>query len=168
VGFGAYLLGGRGQVAGLTCAGVALASILAGKYLAIQQFVGTEGPKDLYDLLLPQAEAYVQVQSERDCRAFMVQNEYTEATTPEQVSGEELLMFQLTAAPMLDDLGRNRPSFAEWQERPLVKAYFQEAGTSSSIFGMLFDSLNLIDLIFAFLGIATAYRVCNREEPAFG
>jgi len=164
VGFGCYVFGGRGQVAGCTCAGLALAAILAGKVLTIQQMVDAMGLKQFHDFLLPKAEAFVALESERDYPAFMVQNQFTKTPSVEAVREEDVLLFKLTTVPLLDDLGRNKPSLEEWQERPLVKAYFGAIKSNPPVFQILLESLGPVDFIFALLGIATAYKVCMREE----
>ena len=164
VGFGAYALGGRGQAAGVTCAAMALGSILAGKMLAVGYVVQNEGLEELYDFLQPQAIAYADCHTEADCRVFMIQNGYTEATRFDDISEEELWAFRMGAAPILEDLGESPPSFEEWQERPVVKAYFEAATEELSTADIVVGSLGPVDLIFALLGVITAYRVCTRED----
>jgi hypothetical protein len=162
VGFGCYALGGRGQTAAITAAGLALASILVGKALTIQQILSSTCMRQLYDFFMPQAEAFVHVDSEDECRAFMVANHYTEASSPDQVPNEEVDEFNARTAPLLKDMGEKKPSFDEWEEEPTVQALFGKATQDAPIMSILFESLGPIDLIFAFLGIATAYQVCMR------
>jgi hypothetical protein len=163
VGFAAYALGGRGQVAGLSCAAIALGAILLGKTFAIQHLLGESMLDQAYTFLLPQAEAYVGLESERDIPRFMVEHEYTAATDPSSVPNEEVALFKAMTAPVLDDLGTHRPSLEEWKERPLVQEYFGAAPTDGMVMEILWASLGPIDLIFALLGIGTAYRVCMRD-----
>jgi hypothetical protein len=164
VGIGCYSLGGRGQAAGAFCAVVALVSIVAGKALTIQQFVSGVGIEGVYQQLLPQAEAFVAIESDEGYPEFMVRNQYTDARRPQDVKEEEVVLFKTFAAPLLEDLGRNKPAFEEWKEKPVVQAYFGEVASNSSVLDILVDSLGPIDLIFALLGVGTAFQICMRDE----
>lgn len=164
VGIGCYSLGGRGQAAGAFCAVVALVSIVAGKALTIRQIVSCAGLEAAYAQLLPQAEAFVAVESDEGCAEFMVRHQYTEARRPEDVKEEEVVLFKAFAAPLLDDLGKNRPAFEDWKERPLVKACFADGASNASVLTILLNSLGPVDLIFALLGVGTAFQICVRDE----
>lgn len=164
VGVGCYALGGRGQAAGTVAAVVALVSIFAGKALIVRHLLGSNAVEQVYNLLLPKAEAFAAVRSEEEYPAYMVAHEFTEAKRAEDVKPEEVALFKAFTAPVLEDLGKNRPTVDEWRERPVVKAGFDQLSSNSTVFAIVLSCLTPIDLIFLFLGVGTAYRICRQEE----
>src|SRR5262249_23589264 len=87
VGLGGYWVGGRGSFAGLSCAVIALMSILLGKALALQVFVKANFrdqrlaicTPDLYKKQIKAAAEFAELKSEDEYPKFMVQHQYTNA-----------------------------------------------------------------------------------------
>src|SRR5262249_8803605 len=124
VGLGSYWLGGRGSFAGLSCAVIALMSILLGKALALQVFVKANFrdqrlaicTPDLYKKQIKAAAEFAELKSEDEYPKFMVQHQYTNAKAPAQVTPEDLDRFKEYDAPLLERLQREKLDFDAWRE----------------------------------------------------
>ncbi len=171
VGFAAAAMGSHGMQAGIICSVLALGSIVIGKYWTYSAFVDefetalTEVTQDdgemqdYYEEQLADARRYVQGSDNDDfVRSFMVERGYTYETSAGQISDAELQDFREYIAPALVDMAENSPDFDDWQETTL------EAVSEMSPWSMMKDSLGLLDLLFAFLGIGTAFRLGSQRD----
>lgn len=171
VGFAAAAMGSRGRAAGVLCAVLVVFSILAGKYLAVETIradvaesiameMEGDGLRPLYEELIYDAEVYPTVGDEASLRQFMIDHDYTEATTPEAISDEEIEFFEDFSGPQLEAFAAGPPSYEDW----VSGAYSEVAELSSA--GLVIDSLGLFDLLFLGLGVVTAFRLGSQRETA--
>ncbi len=161
VGASAVWAGGRGRVVAATCAVLALAAIVGGRLTCIElarQAAATE----LRNGLTPELHA-AQLEATRELaklgddasddaiRAFLAeQEEVDEDEIGEMQIAEfreqaKLMRQMLPATPMVE-------SFGEWREQ-VVEAAMGELGHVA----ILRESLSAIDILFALLGITTAF-----------
>jgi hypothetical protein len=168
VGLGASILDGEGPLCGFVCAVLCVLSIFGGKYMALSMtidnefggFMEAELTEDLYQEIMVEAEAYVNV-DKSDCSQilqFMVDYEYADVATAAEISEEELNFFWEYSAPNLIDIGTNKPSFEQWK-KDINKSFDAEIKNSFSLADAIKESLDPIDLLFIVLGISAAYRV---------
>lgn len=102
------------------------------------------------------ADAYVNVDKENrsEILQFMVDYQYTDATTTDAVSEEDLNFFWQYNAPDLIEIGTSKPSFEQWKSD-----VNQSFDAELNLVDAIKESLDPIDLLFIVLGISAAYRV---------
>ncbi len=170
IGFAAAAAGSRGMQAGIVCALLALGSIGLGKYWAYSAFLVEfqdtiagvmTTDEDMYDYFeeeVADARLYVNGSGSDDfVRRFMVERGYTDATDPGRVSSAEVADFREYIAPSLVEMANSEPDFEEWQESSV------EAISEISPWAMMIESLGLLDIVFAFLGLGTAFRLGSQK-----
>ena len=84
----------------------------------------------------------------------------TEASKAEDITGEELEMFTDETVPMLEEI--RGMSVDEWKASEAgheVLGVFGDVEDSISIFSIVKENLGFMDILFAFLGVATAFRI---------
>ncbi len=168
IGFAAAMFGSRGSSAGMICGLLALLSILGGKYMAYETFqsewVGSlssqsEELREVYDEEQIIAEFYTtQVNSQQSKKQFMVDYGYTDAIDPENISDNELNDFNSYSAPRLEKLFINSINYETWLENG-----FQESLESFSTIELITENFGLLDALFLFFGIGTAFRLASKE-----
>jgi len=166
VGFGAFLLGGGGSTTGAACAVIALLGILGGKALAVNLQMSS-GLAELHEKLLSDSRDYTA--SSRDERiAFMVSHGYTDAKSPRDVSNEEVEWFTTEMAPILEELRRDQTPYTTWSSTERGAAYYGSLRGNVSIWSAIASGFAPIDIIFALLGVSTAFKLgsVRREEEA--
>ena len=169
VGFAAASAGSRGVQAGAVCAVLAFGAIVVGKYWAYSAFVDqfqeaisgvSEFDEDMYDYFEEEVEdARLLVNSSGSddfVRRFMVERGYTDATDPARVSADELTDFREYVEPRLREMAESAPGFEEWQASSI------EALDQISPWAMMREDFGILDILFAFLGIGTAFRLGSR------
>lgn len=165
VGFCAAMLGGRGTVIGVPCALLALASIFAGKMYAVEWSI--EAELDAYIAESYSPEGFEEVKQEASLFAMLSEDEYPEfmleygytiATDVDAITPEEMGEFNIWIVPAIHEFNSDTPSYENWRETGVAdtRAVVEE---EISMAGMVIDDLTPIDLIFAFLGIGTAYQL---------
>ncbi|MEM6819423.1 MAG: hypothetical protein AAF578_11610 [Pseudomonadota bacterium] len=177
VGAAAAMFGSRGMSSGVICALIVVGSIYAGKYWMYSSFteeaqsmieevmaeMDEAEMRGLYEQEMEDARIFARGSgSDTYIRQFMVDREYTDATSSSRIRTDELDGFRQFIAPRLRTLNENRPSFREWMT------------DSVSQFGNVFDQLtpnemiredfNFIDLIFLGLGMFTAFRLAAQLD----
>lgn len=173
VGFGAHLGGGRGAATGALCAVLALLSIFAGKYYSVSFYLKAEVrafademlTEEAYQEMKKDAAAFLQIASEEEYPAFMVAYGYTEAESAEDIETEELEYFKTETVEELRQFDSKYPAYSVWkalQQREMNR----EVQKQSVLTEAVIDNLGLIDILFAFLGIATAFKVGAGVETA--
>jgi len=170
VGFAAASAGSRGVQAGVLCAVIALGSIVLGKYWAYSAIVdqlqdaisgvSAEFDEEMYDYYEEETEdarLFVRGSGSDDfVRRFMVERGYTDATDPARVSAYELADFREYVEPTLREMAESQPDFEEWQESSV------DALDQISPWAMMREGFGILDILFAFLGIGTAFRLGSR------
>lgn len=174
VGYGAHLLEGRGRVMGVVCAGLAALSILGGKMMVVNHFVGEEiaGMADFqptrenYDAIKAEAAAFAALGSEQEYPAFMVQYQYTDVATAGEVSQEEVNDFKEWNVGHLQAWAAEPPTFEAWSADFAANSAANSAAFADSIpmTELLFSSLGAMDILFFALGIITAFQVGSGGE----
>lgn len=172
VGAAALKSGGRGPQMGVACAVLALVSILAGKLIATQLFIDKEldevttnfTTEAHYTELKKVAENFSALPpdaSAETLKRFMVEHKYTEREVPENVTDEELDFFRTYSIPPINEFLAENPSYERWRDET-SQAIRDDFGSEVSLFSAVADNIDVIDLIFAFLGVSTAYGLVNR------
>ncbi len=167
-------VGGGGTNMGIYCGALALGSIFIGKVIAIQtsgehwldQFLNTGLTAAAYQESREDAAAFATTESS-EWRTFMVTRGFTEAKSPDRVTDDELRRFEQNHAQNLRDIAANPPSYEEWKSREeeRVRASFR---SEFSPMQAAKENLGPIDILFALLGIVTAFQLGrgSREQHA--
>ena len=166
VGFGAKAAGGEGKSIGVMCALLALVAIFCGKVFAVQytmpgeirKLAEEEYPRSLYDEITLDAADFAEVSSEEEYPAFMVAHGYSAAEHPEGVTAEELAEFKEYWVEDLRAFHADQPTFEEWREHA-VESAVDLVMANLPITQAVVEDLGLLDILFAVLGLATAYKV---------
>ncbi len=169
IGILAVNFGARGNGAAITCASLAVVSIFAGKLMTIQHLVkdmvSTQTTAILtqenYQERKKDSEDFAKLTSEDQWPKFMIDHKFTEASKPDDISSEERNDFR-EAVEDLRDFQKQQPSFENWRETETNK--FNRLGDNlsignASIIDATVKTLGAADILFALLGIATAYRI---------
>ncbi len=168
VGGGAALLGGEGATSGLVCAVLALAAILLGKIAAthfmaqknLSEAIDATATRQLYEEWSTDAADFAALKDESEYPAFMVEHRfgYGEATRAEEITRAELEEFKTYSVPVLKKIGVPPMPYVDWREveRNLTTDAFNE---QYSVIDEVQDSLGAIDIIFALLGVVTAWQL---------
>ena len=89
----------------------------------------------------------------------MAAHDYSDSLDAVQVTDEEVEQFLEYTAPRLQEVALNRPSFEEWREYSL-----SDSIKGLSTFELMIDSLGLMDILFFFLGVGTAFRLASQGK----
>lgn len=167
IGIAASVMGGRGAVSGVVCAGLALMANLGGKYMVVSemmdQMTGELQSAEMqaewqavYEEDLMDASIYAeQVYDRETLKSFMVERGYSMAYDAQEVSDEEVRFFQQESEPHLKSIAYGEPpTFDEWY-RDNVAAGVGDVSKA----GIVSESLGLVDVIFLLLGVGTAFRL---------
>ncbi len=168
VGVGAKIGGSSGKLAGVCCGLLALASIFAGKVLAIDFSAPAEVRKGVADSATPEmfnemsadATAFAALTSENQHAAFMIERNYAEGQNAGEVSPEQLAYFRSASVPILLWMHAEKPAYEAWKDRFVndVSATYLAQMPSAQF---AFAELGIIDIIFAVLGVGTAYKLAS-------
>ncbi len=171
VGFAAASVGSRGMLAGVVCAVLAFGSIGLGKYWAYSAFVDQfqeaisgamefdEEMEDYFEEEMEDARLLVSGSgTDVFIRRYMVERGYTDATDPARVSKAELADFREYVEPMLRDTAQNSPEFEEWLAGSV------ESLDELSPWAMMREDFGVLDILFVFLGIGTAFRLGSQSD----
>jgi len=166
VGIAAASAGSRGMQAGVVCAVLAFGSIVVGKYWAYSAFVD-EFQQAISGAMEYDEEMYAYFEEEMEdarlivsgsgsdifIRRFMVERGYTYETDPARVSKAELDDFREYVEPELRAMAQNPPNYEEWQAGSV------ESLDEISPWALMREDFGFLDILFAFLGIGTAFRL---------
>jgi hypothetical protein len=146
-------------------------AILAGRWIAFQSSSLPELREGLAPLLtqevyaetMTDANDFARVSNDAQIPQFMVDHAYTEAEYAEDVLPTEVAAFRTDVAPQLREIQREKPSYETWRESTLDGAV---DGIKEAVSPMeaLKESIGLIDIIFGFLGVATAFRLGGQPD----
>ena len=162
----AAAMGGRGSQMGVACAGLALVAILVGKFAAghfmlkgeLREFLGQAVTREHYDAYAEDAEAFSVLKSVDDYPRYMVDYGFTGATGAGAVSSREVSRFITNAVPRLQRFHAEQPSYATWSRASSaeMEAMFRQEVSTMDIFK---NSFGLMDILFLFLGVTTAFKL---------
>lgn len=174
VGGGAARLGGRGAATGAACAVVALFAMLAGKGLGFgialereirkqQDSVG----RDTYDLIERNAADWAAGVPPAQVPRYMATHGFSDSEIERDVTKEEIEAFRATSVPFLESWHRLPPRFEAWQEstRANIREVIRE---QVSFLRGIGESLGPLDILFAFLGASTAFRLGRGQVAGAG
>ncbi|MBK9118091.1 MAG: hypothetical protein IPM18_00570 [Phycisphaerales bacterium] len=169
VGVAAAWAGGRGVPLGITCAVLALASIFMGKLVAMQWSVEHAIDEqtrevcttELLEELREDAAAFIALSSEADYPQFMINRGFTDADEPADIPTQDLEEFHEHRVAQLRWIHEHQPTLAQWIEHE-SREHRRELLSAHSLVFMVREDLNPIDLLFAFLGVATAFGIARR------
>lgn len=171
VGFGAHVMGSSTQMTAVVCALLALGSIFVGKMIAFDLAVGDELrsatskylTQDAYDEEVRDASDLAAMESDDDLPEFIASHGYSDGSTAEDVTQEEIDWFNSAYGPDLVRLYVDQLTFDEWKAlREERVSTTLAAGISTT--DLVIEDLGMFDLIFALLGVITAYRVALGVE----
>lgn len=176
VGFAALRAGGRGIGLAVMCGVFCLIAIVGGKWLAYRYIVNETIKSEMAAAITPEiygemkirADDFAKLASTEDHAAFMAENGFaTDATTAGEVTAEELVDFRMNIAPMLTELAQAQPDFETWQHAQIAgfSAEYMGSMESNEMFGEMFS---VIDLLFLFLGVSTAFGMVKRATDEEG
>lgn len=161
VGFGAVKLGGRGSTLAVVAAVVSLASIFLGKVVANQMILNREVDavqagltQADYDEAVADAEALSKLTSGDDDRQFMFDRGYSDAETPQSIRESDIENFRQYQVPVLKRLHGEKLDIDSWRS-----AVSDSAFGELSVMSLVLEELNAMDLLFAALGVATAFGI---------
>lgn len=160
---GACVLGkGRGQPVAIACAVLTLVAIFAGKILGMQLILSdaTEQvramlTREMYEEARIDAAGFAALSvppTKEEVRIYIADRGYGDVGASDSVTDEDVEIFHAEWAPELRAFNQRQPSFEQWQDDALAALGDEEAATS-----MVMDELSAIDLIFALLGVTTAF-----------
>jgi len=165
VGLASLFAGGAGATNGVICAVLALLSILGGKDVAPKAFVGdalVENQRKIHAELMVDARDFAKLEKKDDAtiRNFMKSHNYVaKGMKTKDISDEDVNDFKDDQIPLLEKLAEEKPSFEEWRASDHANAILGRMEANVDAGTLVFENLNAIDLIFGFLGIATAFKV---------
>ncbi|QDU86240.1 hypothetical protein Pla163_33910 [Planctomycetes bacterium Pla163] len=162
VGGAAVFMGAAGRSAGIVCGLIALVSIFGGRWLsaswilsdARDEYIESELTPDLHTEYQADAELWRDVDrgDSGAVKAFMIERAYS--TPPVAVA--EVADFNEFVAPRLEFFADESPTLEEWHA-------FEAAFFPAMSFEFFKDSFSAIDLLFAFLGISTAFGLVSKR-----
>lgn len=166
VGFGVAMAGGKGGNAGLLAAAIAVLAICLGKVVTvemllnhkIEQKVSSSDARDFYEKMKKAAPEFRKLDSTDGYAAFMVTHRLTDARSAENVTQEDLSDFKQRTAPDLQQFESQYPSFDVWKAKK-SRSMTAAVAARISVWDELNATLGFMDILFFFLGIATAVRV---------
>lgn len=164
VGFSAAMLGAKGQQAGVICGLLALFAIFGGKYLIYDSYIAVlnETMSSISEELRPAFEAeqeiaanyYRSVEDEESKNQFIVDFGYSDYDAASSVTLEEVAFFDEEVLPKFESIENGSLDFEGW-----LNSFSKERIEDKSTLSYVFESLGLIDFLFLFLGVATAFRL---------
>ncbi len=168
IGFAAIMVGARGPQTAMVCALLAILAIVGGKYMATVSFISeasaaisTNGEingmdfKSIYKETLAEAVQFsTTVTDDASLRDFIVQRGYSDSKDAALVTDEEIALFKQYEQPRLEKMMDSPQSYEEWKNDNLANKI-----ENLSPFDIILDGLGLLDVLFLFLGVGTAYRM---------
>lgn len=166
VGGGAAMMGGRGSSMGVACAALALVAILVGKVAAVHFSLEGELKKIAAELftrawhteLKEDAAQFATVESRDQYAQYMIERRYAEGETAEDVSAQAIADFERDTVPELREMHRTPLGYSAWYEKR-SEEFVTKAKTDISVLDAVTDDLGLMDILFAGLGLVTAFRL---------
>jgi hypothetical protein len=164
VGGACVRFGGRGPVLATACAALTVGAILAGKYVYVRHEVANLC-ETLGAQLTPAAHAEAGAAAaalaaipagadDDTMRTYLVDHGFSEAGEAAEVSDAELAAFREVQEPALREFHAAQPGFEEWKEG-LTGAMQDQV----PVMDIVVENLQGMDLLFALLGLTTAFGI---------
>ncbi len=119
---------------------------------------------NLYRVLMRDAEDLAELESEESYAKFMVTHKYTDEKRAADVTEEEIESFTEYDVPMLEELAEKKPSKEEWAAWDKVRMYREHIEQQVDGIKVVEKGLGPIDIIFAVLGVGTAFSIVSRRK----
>lgn len=166
VGGGAYALGGRGPISGGTAAALALVAILGGKLItvdiALDKYIAEEVNEATYSEFMGDARDFPGSDADDETlRQYAQEHGFVETG-----EAEDLAMFREYWGPWLERLKREEPDYDTWHAEEVARRRELVADEVSTL-DILKEGFGLFDLLFAFLGVSTAFKLAGQPEEDF-
>lgn len=162
-GLGARLLARAGSMSVGVASGLcALLAIVFGEYLAVKAIVTKEGTKMAalaYVAQLAYAREAATAETPDQFRKLLAQ---AHEKSPEEITDAEIQKFQEEELPGLRDFAKGKPSREEFARQ--IGAQFAEEFNYKQYFFKEDIKSGLFMVLFAVLGIATAYKIGSGED----
>ncbi|MDQ2987127.1 MAG: hypothetical protein M3R13_10485 [Armatimonadota bacterium] len=171
IGYLSNRLGSKGAANGVLCAALALVSIGAGKILGsmwtvqqdfeelyVEEWLSTSS----FQEVMGDAADFSRVKKPDEYPQFMVDHGYSAASDPKEVTAEEISYFEQVHVADLKWISETGPDHETWKTRsePAAIAAAKEdvaALTLNDHIGYVKDGFNVIDILFAVFGVASAF-----------
>lgn len=166
VGGGAKAMGSNDKATAGACAVLALASIFAGKVIAVEVTVGDMVNKvgeaifnqQYYDEYKVQVAEFHELKSEDEYPAFILKHELRDMDAEGDVTAEEIRIFKEESIPELKKFKEDQPSFETWKSEQLAGLSAATKNGPSTVDAVV-EELGIIDIAFAIFGVLTAYKL---------
>jgi len=93
-----------------------------------------------------------------------VTHKYTAKKRAADVTEEEIESFTEDDVPMLEELAEEKPSAEEWIASDTGQMYLDRIDLSVNALDVVKEGLDWIDIIFAVLGVGTAFSIVSRRK----
>ena len=176
VGVGSSKLGGRGASMGVYCGLLAFAAIFCGKLLAVE--FSLEGQlrevahdyftRDLFNDIALDAKAFTALPDENSYQQFIFDRGYFDdagVTQVADVTQDHIDVFKNFSIPMLQQINDGSLTFEDWQ-RMRTEDFISGTREGLSRMEVLKDNFSPFDLLWAFLGISTAFKIGGASDES--
>ena len=172
VGGAAVFFGGRGTLTATICGCLVVASIFLGKYLIVSTYldetiaqlemVGNQDWGDVYqEAVSTERGLYASIpKDDNSIKQFMIDHEYTKATSVATVPADDFKFFKEQFEPWLAS-----SASGEMQAASHMAEGFKATMGEISPWTLVKESLGVVDLIFLLLGVGTAFRLVAAARP---
>lgn len=176
IGYASAWYGGRGLQNGVICACLALASMMAGRFIGVQLIVLIKleeaarrdaGGIEAYNAMRGPAGRYASISTEKELREFVLNQGYTGADDPYDIPQEQLDGFVATRGKELESFARNPIPFAEWDKIEKEKAVASARAQTTSLsdrMDIFFATIFISDIIFVIFGVGSAFYVGKKRD----
>ena len=114
----------------------------------------------MYDEALSDAKQFkATVSDDKSLRTFMADFGYSEFYQGSSVTDEEIINFKEYNQPSLEQIAILQPGFEQWKKETLIANI-----NNYSTYDLMAESIGLLDLLFLFFGIGTAFKLVSSEE----
>ncbi|MGE3173112.1 MAG: hypothetical protein AB7O97_10850 [Planctomycetota bacterium] len=172
VGGAAMAAGGRGTAIATACAALTVGAILLGKAAFVSHELGkvedqlrAQLTPAAHEEVATDAALFADLAADDDAAlaAFLVERGYATGARPEDLTRQDLANFRRHTAPALRAFHANQWTLAQWQAQVVGDA-LREVSTSQ----IVRESMDGMDLLFALLGLSTAFGIVMRRSRADG
>jgi len=173
IGFFAVQAGTRGHTAAGICAVLVVFAIFGGKYMfhsswqqelsALLNDEMSGSMQEYVDTINYEAAEFAQIPKDpASIKNFMVEYEYSAASSAASVTDDQLADFEQHMRPMLESAGAGKTATVDTFLNDAVPEL--GAATSGSVWNLVFSSLGLLDFVFILLGCGTAFRLVSEAD----
>lgn len=171
VGGAARAMGADDQPTAVMCAILALASIFVGKLLATEYMASHEVSKlvdaalnrTVYEEAKSDSEEFAKVKSEDEYPKFIQERGFRDEGAEGDVTSAEIERFKEFEVPRLKRFAENNPSFEEWRKEMSAELNTM-INKEVPVFEAVINDLGAMDILFAVLGILSAYKIALGGE----